>query len=162
MSIFEQRFSALQQGDRYQLLRGIRRGIEKESLRVTPDGSLAQTAHPAALGSALKHPNITTDFSEALLEFITPACNTMEEALAWLQRIHVYTNSVLQQQNEKIWPASMPCVLGGDNSIPLAQYGSTHTARMKTAYREGLGHRYGRSMQAIAGIHYNVSFSDAF
>ncbi|MBK8676375.1 MAG: glutamate--cysteine ligase [Cellvibrionales bacterium] len=162
MSIFEQRFSALQQGDRYQLLRGIRRGIEKESLRVTPDGSLAQTAHPAALGSALKHPNITTDFSEALLEFITPACNTMEEALAWLQRIHVYTNSVLQQQNEKIWPASMPCVLGGDNSIPLAKYGSTHTARMKTAYREGLGHRYGRSMQAIAGIHYNVSFSDAF
>jgi len=161
MSVFEQRLAALQQGEHCHLLRGIRRGIEKESLRVTPEGNLAQTAHPAALGSALKHPNITTDFSEALLEFITPACATMEEALAWLHRIHVYTNGALRAQNEKIWPASMPCVLGNDDSIPLAQYGSTHAARMKTAYREGLGHRYGRSMQAIAGIHYNVSFPDA-
>ena len=162
MSVFAQRLAVLQQETQCQPLRGMRRGIEKESLRVTPDGSLAQTPHPIALGSALKHPNITTDFSEALLEFITPACSSIEESLAWLQRIHVYTNSVLQQQNEKICPASMPCILGGDDSIPLAQYGTTHTARMKTIYRAGLGHRYGRSMQAIAGIHYNVSFSDDF
>ena len=162
MSVFEQRLAILQQDARYQLLRGIRRGIEKESLRVTPEGQLAQTAHPSALGSALKHPNITTDFSEALLEFITPACSTMQEALAWLHRIHIYTDSVLRQQDEKIWAASMPCVLGDDSNIPLAQYGTTHAARMKTAYREGLGHRYGRSMQAIAGIHYNVSFPEDF
>ncbi len=162
MSVFAQRLAVLHQDAQYQRLRGMRRGIEKESLRVTPDGSLAQTPHPVALGSALKHPNITTDFSEALLEFITPACSSIEESLAWLQRIHVYTNSVLQQQSEKIWPASMPCILGGDNRIPLAQYGTTHAARMKTIYRAGLGHRYGRSMQAIAGIHYNVSFPDAF
>ena len=162
MSVFEQRIAILQQDARYQLLRGIRRGIEKESLRVTPEGQLAQTPHPSALGSALKHPNITTDFSEALLEFITPACGTVDESLAWLHRVHIYTDSVLRQQGEKIWAASMPCVLGDDNRIPLAQYGTTHAARMKTAYREGLGHRYGRSMQVIAGIHYNVSFPDDF
>jgi glutamate--cysteine ligase len=42
-------------------LTGIRRGIEKESLRVRPDGALATTPHPTALGSALTHPHITTD-----------------------------------------------------------------------------------------------------
>ena len=51
--------------------RALRRGIEKESLRVRPDGTLATTPHPAALGSALTHPHITTDFSESQLELIT-------------------------------------------------------------------------------------------
>lgn len=160
MDVFARRLQALQQGERAVALRGMRRGIEKESLRVTPDGKLAQTPHPLALGSALKHPNITTDFSEALLEFITPACNSIGEALSWLDYIHAYTCSVLTRQGEKIWVASMPCALGSDDSIPLAQYGSTHAARMKTVYREGLGNRYGRLMQTIAGIHYNVSFPD--
>ena len=41
------------------------RGIEKESLRISLDGRLAKTPHPQALGSALTHKNITTDFSEA-------------------------------------------------------------------------------------------------
>ena len=54
-----------------QRLKGIRRGIEKESLRATPDGSLALTPHPQALGAALTHPHITTDYSEAQLELIT-------------------------------------------------------------------------------------------
>ena len=51
----------------------IRRGIEKECLRVTPAGHISTRQHPEALGSALTNPYITTDFSEALLEFITPA-----------------------------------------------------------------------------------------
>ena len=46
-------------------LRGMKRGIEKESLRVRADGSLATTPHPAALGSALTHPHLTPDFSES-------------------------------------------------------------------------------------------------
>ena len=157
---FSTRLHALQQANHVSALQGMRRGIEKESLRVTPDGKLAQTPHPAALGSALKHPNITTDFSEALLEFITPACTTIEESLAWLDCIHAYTYPVLEKQDEKLWVASMPCVLESDDKIPLAQYGSSHAARMKTVYREGLGNRYGRVMQTIAGIHYNVSFPD--
>ncbi len=161
MDVFARRLQVLQAEAFTATLRGIRRGIEKESLRVTQEGHLAQTPHPAALGSALKHPNITTDFSEALLEFITPVCDNIGEALSWLDNIHAFTSGVLAQQGEKMWVASMPCALGSDDSIPLAQYGSTHAARMKTAYREGLGHRYGRLMQTIAGIHYNVSFPDA-
>ena len=43
---------------------GLLRGIEKESLRITPDGTLSQRPHPQALGSALAHSSITTDFSE--------------------------------------------------------------------------------------------------
>ena len=159
---FASRLQALQNGALTRSLSDMRRGIEKESLRVTPDGKLAQTPHPVALGSALKHPNITTDFSESLLEFITPACRSVDDALQWLDDIHRFTCQVLAQQDEQLWVASMPCVLQNDEDIPIAQYGSSHSARMKTTYRLGLAHRYGRLMQTIAGIHYNVSFPDAF
>jgi glutamate--cysteine ligase len=158
---FAGRLQTLQKIGNASVLQGMRRGIEKESLRINLDGNLAQTPHPVALGSALKHPNITTDFSEALLEFITPACSTIEESLGWLESIHAYTYPILEKQKEKLWVASMPCVLESDEKIPLAQYGSSHTARMKTIYREGLGNRYGRVMQTISGIHYNVSFPDS-
>tara|TARA_R110002167_G_scaffold22811_6_gene81411 strand:+ start:311 stop:1705 length:1395 start_codon:yes stop_codon:yes gene_type:complete len=63
---------------------------------------------------------------------------------------------------EYLWPASMPCRLGGDESIPIAQYGCSNTGQMKHVYRQGLAHRYGRIMQSIAGIHYNFSLPDAF
>jgi glutamate--cysteine ligase len=142
-----------------QQLRGMRRGLEKESLRIDADGHLAQTPHPAALGAALTHPWITTDYSEALIELITPATGSIAETLAFLDDIHrfVYANI----GDEQLWVNSMPCVLGDDDSIPLARYGSSNIGRMKTLYRRGLGVRYGRRMQTIAGIHYNLSFPDA-
>lgn len=143
-------------------LRGMRRGLEKEALRITPNGRLAKTPHPAALGSALTHPHITTDFSEALLEFITPPSASIREMLNWLDEIHRFTASKLQQQNESLWLSSMPCVIEDDAAIPIAQYGSSNIGRMKHIYRVGLGHRYGRSMQTISGIHYNFSLPDDF
>lgn len=143
-------------------LTGIMRGLEKESLRVTPENRLAQTDHPLSLGSALTHPHITTDYSEALLEFITQPFTKVEPLLEQLDHIHRYTYSKLDAQSEQLWPSSMPCVLGGDNEIPVARYGSSNTGTMKTVYRLGLGHRYGRSMQTIAGIHYNFSLPDSF
>ena len=142
------------------LLRDIQRGIEKESLRITVDGKLAQTPHPASLGSALTHSFITTDYSEALLEFITPVSNSIEDSLETLENIHSYTYQ--QLGDELLWCASMPCILTGDEDIPVAHYGSSNVARMKTVYRYGLGHRYGRLMQTIAGIHYNFSMPQAF
>ncbi|WP_323846251.1 glutamate--cysteine ligase [Microbulbifer magnicolonia] len=150
--------AALAQPQTLQLLKGIRRGIEKESLRVTPDGALAQTPHGQTLGSALTHDSITTDFAEALLEFITPPVATPEEALQILDRIHRYTYS--QIGDERLWVNSMPCRIGTDADIPVARYGSSHSGTMKTIYRLGLGLRYGRAMQTIAGIHYNFSVSD--
>ncbi|SDK38821.1 glutamate--cysteine ligase [Microbulbifer yueqingensis] len=152
--------AALAQPHTLQLLKGIRRGIEKESLRVNPDGSLATSPHPTALGSALTHDLITTDFSEALLEFITPPVATPEEVLDTLDQIHRYTYGEIG--DERLWVASMPCRLGEDAGIPVARYGSSHSGNMKTVYRLGLGLRYGRAMQTIAGIHYNFSLPESF
>jgi len=135
-------------------------GLEKESLRVSPAGTIAPTPHPAALGSALTHPFITTDFSEALLETVTPAMPDKRATLAFLYDLQVFVYRHLG--DELLWATSMPCVLEGAASIPLARYGTSNAARMKTVYRRGLGNRYGRAMQAIAGVHYNFSFSEAF
>lgn len=139
----------------------IRRGIEKESLRVSPQGRLAQTAHPLAMGSALTHPYITTDYSEALIELITPVTQSADECIAFLTDIHKFTYDNLPA-GERLWVSSMPCLLEGEDQIPLAQYGSSNTGKLKTLYREGLGHRYSRKMQTIAGIHYNFSMPESF
>ncbi len=151
---------ALAQPGGREFLTGIRRGIEKESLRITPEGKLANTPHPEALGSALTHDLITTDYSEALLEFITPVSTSIEGSLEELRNIHRYVYRHIG--DELLWAASMPCIVTGDEGIPVAQYGSSNVARMKTVYRYGLGHRYGRLMQAIAGIHYNFSMPEAY
>lgn len=140
-------------------LRGIRRGIEKESLRVRPEGALAMTEHPIALGSALTHPHITTDFSESQLELITGVHTGVESCLDELTRIHQIVYRALG--DEMLWCASMPCGLPADETIPIGRYGRSNVGRMKTVYRTGLSHRYGRRMQMISGIHYNFSLPDA-
>ncbi|MGQ0544275.1 MAG: glutamate--cysteine ligase [Betaproteobacteria bacterium] len=136
-------------------LRGIRRGIEKESLRVRPDGSLSQAPHPAALGAALTHPHITTDFSESQLELITSPQQSIDACLEELEHIHQVVDRHIGE--ELLWAASMPCGLPADNQIPIGRYGTSNVGRAKTVYRIGLAHRYGRRMQAISGIHYNFS-----
>lgn len=142
-------------------LKDMRRGIEKESLRVDPKGYLSQQNHPRALGSTLKHPFITTDYSEALLEFITPAFSSYHEPIDFLETLHTFTYQHLEQ-DEKLWVNSMPCALTADRDVPIADYGTSNLGKMKSIYRVGLGHRYGRSMQTIAGIHYNISFPKVF
>ncbi|MGB0996676.1 MAG: glutamate--cysteine ligase [Pseudomonadales bacterium] len=138
----------------------LQRGIEKESLRVARDGSLSLRPHPKALGSALTHSAITTDFSEAQLELITGVHDSPEGCLDELSEIHHYVHTHLD--NELLWPSSMPCILGTENeSIPIGQYGHSNIGLTKTVYRRGLGHRYGRLMQTISGIHYNFSVPDA-
>lgn len=135
-------------------------GLEKECLRVSEDGSISQRPHPAALGSALAHPYITTDYSEALAELITPPCDRIEQALAFLKDTQKFVYDHLD--GEYLWATSMPCVLAGGENIPLAYYGTSNAGIMKNVYRRGLGHRYGRTMQVIAGVHFNFSFDDAF
>ena len=141
-----------------QRLSGMRRGIEKESLRARPDGLLALTPHPAGLGSALTHPHITTDYSESQLELITGVHATVPGCLDELTRIHQFTLRTLAAQgDEMLWVSSMPCGLPTDETIPLGRYGSSNVGRAKSVYRMGLGLRYGRRMQTISGIHYNWS-----
>ena len=139
-------------------LHGIGRGVEKESLRVTQEGALATTAHPRALGAALTHPHITTDFSESQLELITGVHRSAEAAEAELTQVHQAVYRALG--DEMMWVGSMPCALPPDDQIPLGQYGTSNVGQSKTVYRTGLGHRYGRRMQTISGIHYNWSLPD--
>ncbi|MGP1677159.1 MAG: glutamate--cysteine ligase [Burkholderiales bacterium] len=142
-----------------EVLAGLRRGVEKESLRVRPDGMLADTPHPAALGSALTHPHITTDFSESQLELITSVHTGAQACVAELTEIHqiVYRHV----GDELLWCTSMPCGLPADDDIPLGRYGKSNLGRAKTVYRNGLAHRYGRRMQTISGVHYNFSMPEA-
>ena len=157
---FNQRLERLAREAPDGILAGGLKGIEKESLRVGPDGKLATSPHPSALGSALTNRFITTDFSEALLEFVTPAFPNTWEALRVLCEIHQFTYERLG--DELLWVTSMPCLVAGDDSIPLARYGESNVGRMKTVYRNGLGYRYGRRMQTIAGVHFNYSLPDGF
>lgn len=154
MSNLQDRLSAISPDS----LRGIRRGVEKEGLRVLPTGGLALTPHPRALGSALTHPFITTDYSESQLELITGAHLGAQQCLAELTEVHQFVHHTLQGSgNELLWASSMPCGLPTDETIPLARYGGSNVGRAKSVYRMGLGHRYGRRMQTISGIHYNWS-----
>jgi glutamate--cysteine ligase len=137
--------------------RGLR-GIERETLRVDVHGNLATTPHPRALGSALTHPLITTDYSESLLEFITPAEHDIETALHQLDAIHRFVYSVLD--HELLWSQSMPCRLPDEEHVPIAWYGTSHIGLLKHVYRRGLALRYGKAMQCIAGIHYNFSLAE--
>ena len=138
-----------------QRLGAMRRGIEKESLRAHQDGALSITPHPEALGSALTHPHITTDFSESQVELITGVHGDIEACLQELQEVQQFTLRAMD--DDMLWVSSMPCGLPGDDEIPIGRYGTSNVGRAKSVYRTGLGHRYGRRMQTISGIHYNWS-----
>jgi glutamate--cysteine ligase len=156
----QQRISLILETECESALSSSKIGLEKESLRVSTEGGISHTPHPIALGSALTNPQITTDFSEALAELITPPCDSVTEVIQSLDDIQ---NFVYRQlDGEILWATSMPCVVAGETDIPLAQYGSSNAAQMKTVYRRGLGLRYGRAMQVIAGVHFNYSYSDEF
>lgn len=154
------KLEALQKSNTIKALKGSLIGIEKESLRVNQDGSIAQTPHPQTLGAALTNPYITTDYSEALIELITPPLSSVKKTLSFIEGLHTFAYKRLNQ--EILWATSMPCVVKGESFIPVAQYGSSNMGKMKTVYREGLGHRYGKTMQIIAGVHFNYSYSKEF
>lgn len=156
----EQRLSQIINARQERALQGGLQGLEKECLRVSEDGLIAQTPHPPALGSALSHSAITTDFAEALLEFKTEPVNDPRLTLTQLQHILQFVNANLQ--NELMWASSMPCLVAGDESIQIARYGTSNAGMLKHIYRRGLGYRYGKVMQAIAGIHFNYSLPKTF
>ncbi|MGI9345112.1 MAG: hypothetical protein ACR2PW_02475 [Gammaproteobacteria bacterium] len=154
------RLNKLQEAGCIEQLRHIKRGIEREALRVTPEGALSQKPHPKELGAPLCHPHITTDFSEAQIELVTAPQENLNDMLQELQDIHAFVASCLGE--ERLWPLSMPCSLSTTTEIPIAHYGTSHLAHFKQLYRTGLQYRYGAAMQTISGIHYNLSLSDQF
>jgi len=142
-------------------LSSMQRGLEKEGLRVAANGIIAQSDHPAGLGSALSHPAITTDYSEALLELITRVHKDPGKLLQNINELHAFVHSELPE-DEVLWAGSMPCRLAGEESVRIADYGPSNPGRLKHIYRVGLANRYGRIMQCIAGVHYNFSLADRF
>ena len=157
---FDARVKALKSPEFLASLKEIKRGVEREALRINPNGTLAQTPHPKPLGSALTHESITTDFSESLLEFITPPEASSAKTIAQLQDIHRFVADNIEE--EQIWPLSMPCFIDDETEIPIAYFGESNVGKMKRVYRIGLKNRYGSMMQAIAGVHFNFSLPESF
>ena len=157
---FAERLNVLRDQAVVQTLTGIRHGVERETLRINPDGGLAQSPHQPALGAALTHDFITTDFSESLLEIITPPEVSVQKTISQLNDVHKFTVSNIG--DERLWPMSMPCFIENQDAIPIANFGSSNVGKMKTLYRVGLKNRYGSMMQAISGVHFNFSLPDEF
>ncbi len=157
---FSQLLKLFNKDGNFKLFKESKHGFERECLRVNSKGELSKVAHPKALGSALKNPFITTDFSEAQLELITPPLNSEETTLRFIDEIYNFVTKNLD--NEYLWPANMPCKLPKEKDIPLAYYGESNDAKKKVLYRQGLSYRYGSKMQTVSGTHYNFSFSDNF
>ena len=157
---FDARVKALKSPEFLASLKDIKRGVEREALRINPNGTLAQTPHPKPLGSALTHESITTDFSESLLEFITPPEASSAKTIAQLKDIHRFVADNIE--DEQIWPLSMPCFIDDETEIPIAYFGESNVGKMKRVYRIGLKNRYGSMMQAIAGVHFNFSLPESF
>ena len=158
--LLKRRIEKFRQNSRVTVLSGGLRGLEKESLRVAGTGGIAMTPHPEKIGAALTNPWITTDYSEAMPEFITPPLDNSQDVLCFLQDVQTFVYR--QLEDEKLWATSMPCILNGEENIPLARYGKSNAGTMKTVYRRGLGYRYGRVMQVIAGVHFNYSVPEGF
>ena len=154
-AVFRDRLRWLGEPGNAALVRGGMRGIEKESLRIDAAGRLSTRPHPRAWGAALTHPYITTDYSEALPELVTPPFSGTWQTVQFLCDLHAFLHRHLE--GELLWPFSMPCMLDASTEIPIAQYGPSNSGLMKTIYRRGLGFRYGSTMQAIAGVHFNYS-----
>ena len=157
-NLLTRRLALLTDARHRSVLAGGLRGIERETLRIDPTGHMAATPHPVALGSALTHPEITTDYAETLLEFITPAEHDIATTLDKLASIHRFAYSKLG--SEMLWSQSMPCELPPEQDIAIAWYGTSNIGMLKHVYRRGLALRYGKAMQCIAGIHYNFSLDE--
>ncbi|MFC4699825.1 glutamate--cysteine ligase [Glaciecola siphonariae] len=157
---FEQRLATLASTNICATLKDIKHGVERETLRVNQSGGLAAGSHPQALGSALTHDLITTDFSESLLEFITPPESHTATTIEQLIDIHKFTYDNIG--DEYLWPMSMPCFIDAQTNIPIARYGKSNIAKMKEVYRSGLHNRYGSMMQVISGVHFNFSLPESF
>lgn len=155
-----ERLNKIQAVGAQSLLKNSLTGLEKESLRVNTEGSIANTPHPKVLGSALKNPWITTDYGEAMLELITPPCDRAHKSLDFLLDVETFVYQHLK--DELLWTTSMPCVIRGEDDITIADYGSSNAGKMKSVYRQGLAERYGKVMQVIAGVHFNYSVDKEF
>ena len=120
----------------------IKRGIEKEFFRVNRKGDISEREHPQSLGSALTNKFITTDFAEAQLELVTPTFDDIDELHAFLTSLHIFVIDNINE-DETVWPLSMPPHIKDESKINLGYYHQSNTGLLKHVYRKGLKVRYG-------------------
>lgn len=126
-------------------------GLEKESLRVTPDGSLAKTPHP------FTQSNIDRDFCENQTEMITSVHTDVGALFEELREIHSAVNDALKKNGELLWPFSNPPIVRSNDDITIARFEGELKEREK--YRRYLARKYGKAKMLYSGIHFNFSFS---
>ncbi len=130
-------------------------GLEKESLRIHPDGTMSHSPDPFK-----SEKNIVRDFCENQTEINTDVERSPEEAV---QALYEHTRSIQRRlkelmEPELIWPFSNPPYIKNEDDIPIAEYEGP--AASKTEYRRYLSDRYGRYKMTLSGIHVNFSFAD--
>ena len=133
-------------------------GLEKESLRVTPEGFLSHTLHPFP-----DNPNMERDFCENQTELITDVHDSVEAAWKQMKDLHEKAVRILLKQKagpEYLWPFSNPPYVRGEDDIPIAVYQGK--LKRKEEYRKYLAAKYGKKKMLFSGIHFNFSFSDEF
>ncbi|MGM9937968.1 MAG: glutathione synthase [Candidatus Ornithomonoglobus sp.] len=128
-------------------------GLERETLRVTSDGKLAQTPHPFADNKYLDR-----DFCENQLELITPVCGSIDRLMLVLDHLDNEARAALSDMGEYMWMNSNPPHINTERDIPIAEYEGDKA--FKHDYRLGLEHRYGKRLMLYSGIHFNFSFSE--
>ena len=128
-------------------------GIERESLRVNSDGTLAQTPHPFE-----NHKNIDRDFCENQIEIIGDVFTDPQELYDQLLELQEYIGARLRENGELLWPFSNPPRISGEDEIPVAQYSGS--LQSKSVYRQYLAQKYGKIKMLLSGIHLNFSFPE--
>ena len=128
-------------------------GIERESLRVCGDGTLARSPHP--LG---EHKNIDRDFCENQIEFISDVFNEPEQVIEQLLYLQKVVNGKLKSNGEFLWAFSNPPKISGESDIPVAEYSGE--LKNKSLYRHYLARKYGKIKMLFSGIHLNFSFTN--
>ena len=135
------------------LLKKAEFGIERESLRVTSDGRLAQTEHPF-----VDAPHIDRDFCENQIEIIGDVFYCPDGINRQLNQILDEIDERISGNNELIWPFSNPPKIRSEDEIPVAQFGGK--LKSKSEYRYYLAEKYGKKKMLFSGIHLNYSFSN--
>ncbi len=134
-------------------------GIERENLRVTQNGTLAQTDHPTIFGDKLRNPYITVDFAESQMELITPPLPNIKEMCDFLENLNDIVLSELK--DEYLWPQSTPPEINQNDEIKEASF-KDGVGKSAADYRQHLSKKYGKIKQLLSGIHFNFSFNDDF
>ena len=112
-------------------------GLEREALRVTKTGRMAQTPHPFPP----EHPRIVRDFCENQTEINTGIPPTAEAAVAELMEVDAMIRTAIAPQGESLWANSNPPPIADDTEVVPACF--TGALVGKSKYRDYLAAKYG-------------------